>query len=54
LITSKRRTSTSGSSLWSSPNTKRSSNQDHQTALSRPTYKGAPGTTLTKNEGRWY
>jgi hypothetical protein len=44
LITSKRRTSTSGSSLWSSPDTKRSSNQDHQTALSRPTYEGAPGT----------
>ncbi len=47
LITSKRRTSPSGSSLWSSPDTRRSSNRDRQTALSRQTYEGAPRTTLT-------
>ena len=47
LITSKRRTSAGGSSLWSSLDTKRSSKSDRQNAPSRNAGEGEVGTALT-------
>lgn len=51
LITSKRRTSLCGSSLWSSVDTKRSSTSDRHNARSPLTEEGEVGTSLTVGTG---